>query len=85
MLNKLYLPCMVVLAGVSLVLPSFILAIAVLIPLSVALPFAGIMFGFIADILFGAPSWLPAVIAYPFAISACIVAAASTLLARYLR
>lgn len=69
----------------SILLPSFILGLVVLIPLSVLAPFVGVAFGFMLDSIFGSPTWLPAAIAYPFTLIALLVAVATPLLSNYLR
>lgn len=73
------------LCALGLVLPSFIVATVGLIVLSMLSPFAGILAGFLTDIVFGKPLWLPALVAYPFTIFSVILGIGSILLAKYLR
>lgn len=71
--------------ALGLVIPSFIVGIVGLIALSMYMPFAGLIAGFLMDIVFGPPSWLPSYIAYPFTILAAALSIASIALAKYLR
>ncbi len=69
----------------GLVLPSFIVAGVGLIALSMFMPFAGLVAGFLMDIVFGAPAWLPPYIAYPFTILAAALGVGAIALAKYVR
>ena len=69
----------------GLMLPNWMLGSAGLVLLSVTLPWAGIVLGFRMDILFGAPVWLPAPVAYPFTIAAAVIGIGSLIVRQYIR
>lgn len=71
--------------ALGLVLPSFIIGLVGLIALSMYMPFAGLLAGFLMDIVFGPPPWLPQVIAYPFTILAAALAVGAIALSKYVR
>jgi hypothetical protein len=71
--------------ALGLVLPSFIIASVGLIALSIYMPLAGLLAGFLMDIVFGPPAWLPHPIAYPFTILAAALSLGAIVLAKYIR
>lgn len=69
----------------GLLIPSFIVSFCALIALSAAVPLAGLLLGFLMDLVFGYPYWLPSVIAYPFTLIAAAIGLGSLVLTKYLR
>lgn len=73
------------LLALGLALPVWYFAVAGVAVLSLMLPFVGVPLGFFLDILYGAPSVLPAWIAFPCTIGACILGIISLFIRTYLR
>lgn len=71
--------------ALGLALPSFIVGFIGLIVLSMYMPLAGILAGFLMDIVFGPPSWMPQIVAYPFTILATGLAIGAIALSKYVR
>ncbi len=84
MQNKL-LVAFGVLGILGLIIPSWIAGLIALIGLSAVVPTLGLALGFCLDIIFGAPTWLPSYVAYPFTVAALVLGLSAIALEKYLR
>lgn len=84
-MNNKVLAAFGVLGIVGLVIPSWIAGLIALIGISAVVPTLGLALGFCFDIIFGAPTWLPSYVAYPFTFVALVLGLGAITLEKYLR